>query len=317
MHLAHNNEAWIDPEMRTILEQIAAAPKAPDPWTIPIDEARRLAHQTMLAWNAPKVELAEIGDEAIPGPAGKIAVRWYRPSKGGALPTILFFHGGGWTFGSIKTHESTASLLAQASGALVASVEYRLAPEHAHPAAYEDARAAWAWLSGQGGRLGLNGKIVVSGDSAGANIALGLCVGLRDARQPQPCGAALFYGCFAPIFDTESHRRNGGGEFVLTSERMRWFWGNYLGQASPFDPIGAPLHADLAGLPPMHLTAAELDCLADDTWLLAKRLAEARVPHEVRAYRGVIHGFLQMSRQLSSAREAIDAAGRWVRATTA
>lgn len=301
--------------MRTILAQIAAAPKMPDPWTIPIDEARRLALQTMLAWNAPKVELAEIGNDTIAGPAGPIALRWYRPAPG-TLPAILYFHGGGWTFGSIDTHDRTARLLAQAAGAVVVSVEYRLAPEHPHPAAHDDARAAFDWLRNQTARLNLNGKILVGGDSAGANIALGLCVGLRDARAPQPDGALLFYGCFAPMFDTDSHRRHGAGQYVLTSERMRWFWSNYLDTATPFDPIGAPLHADLGGLPPMHLAIAELDCLADDSWLLAKRLAEARVPHETRLYRGVVHGFLQMSRQLAPARAAIAAAGRWGHDTT-
>jgi acetyl esterase len=315
--LADNREIWIDPEMQAILAQLAAAPKAPDAWTIPIDEARRLAHQTMLAWNSPKIELAEIGNEKIVGPAGPIVVRWYRPSTGAPLPAILFFHGGGWTFGSIDTHDRTARMLAQAAGAVVVSIEYRLAPEHPHPAAHQDARAAWDWLNAQAGRLGLNGKVLVGGDSAGANIALGMCVGLREARKPQPDGALLFYGCLAPIFDTESHRRNGDGRFVLSSERMRWFWGNYLGSGSPFDPIAAPLHADLSGLPPMHLTIAELDPLADDSWLLAKRLSEARVPHEVRLYRGVVHGFLQMSRQLAAARAAFDAAGRWGRGATA
>lgn len=312
--MSTNAETWIDPEMRTILAQIAAAPKMPDPWTIPIAEARRLATQTMLAWNSPKVELADVGDETIADPAGPIAVRWYRPSAG-TLPAILYFHGGGWTFGSIDTHDRTARLIAQAAGAVVVSVEYRLAPEHPHPAAYLDARAAFGWLREQTSRLNLNGTIQVGGDSAGANIALGLCVGLRNARAPQPDGALLFYGCFAPVFDTDSHRSHGDGRFVLSSERMRWFWGNYLGGATPFDPVAAPLHADLTGLPPMHLTIADLDCLADDSWLLAKRLAEGRVPHDVRLYRGVVHGFLQMSRQLTPARAAIAVAGRWGRDT--
>ena len=140
--------------------------------------------------------------------------------------------------------------------------------------------------------------VVLFGDSAGANIALAAALAGAPAQM-----LSLVYGCFAPLFDTASQRDCGDGRFGLTTARMRWFWDNWQGRAR--DPRAAPLNGRLAGLPPTHLLAAGLDCLRDDSILLADRLAAAGVPVRLDVVPGVVHGFLQMSSRLGPAREAI------------
>jgi acetyl esterase len=214
---------------------------------------------------------------------------------------VIFAHGGGWTFGNPASHERAGRLIAEAAGAQVVLPDYRLAPEHACPAALDDMAAVAGCFPGR--------KLVLLGDSAGANIALGTALAGVPAAM-----LILVYGCFAPVFDTASHRDCGDGSFGLSTERMRWFWDNWQGAAQ--DPRAAPLHADLAGLPPVHLFAAGLDCLRDDSILLADRLAAAGVPYRLDAVPGVTHGFLQMSSRLGPARDAIAAIGAEIRRLT-
>jgi len=127
--------------------------------------------------------------------------------------------------------------------------------------------------------------------------------------------AVSYYGCFAPIFETESHRRWGNGMFGLSSERMRWYWRNFLGGNLDDAPIrAAPLNADLAGLPLLYLVAAGLDPLHDDTLLMAERLKRAGVAHEVETVPGVIHGFLRNTPRLAAARRSVAAAGDFLKA---
>jgi acetyl esterase len=202
----------------------------------------------------------------------------------------VFVHGGGWTFGSPASHERCARVLAQATGMKVLLPDYRLAPEHPCPAAIDDVLAVLAAMPDR--------PVVLFGDSAGANIALAAALAGAPAQM-----LSLVYGCFAPLFDTASQRDCGDGRFGLTTARMRWFWDNWQGRAR--DPRAAPLNGRLAGLPPTHLLAAGLDCLRDDSILLADRLAAAGVPVRLDVVPGVVHGFLQMSSRLGPAREAI------------
>jgi acetyl esterase len=157
------------------------------------------------------------------------------------------------------------------------------------------------------------GRIVVAGDSAGANLALASLLALRDAGEPPLKGAALLYGCYDSRLDTPSHARFGSGDYRLSTAEMGWFWGNYLGTTPTGHPLAEPLHADLSGLPPLYLTLATIDPLADDTRELARRLAAAGAPHVVREYAGVVHGFLQMTARCAAARRAMADAGRAIK----
>lgn len=270
------------PDMAPILAEMLAAP-LPDYATMPIAEARAMFDRNAAAWNTPLPDLP-VRDLTL----GGVKARLLQPDARGGI--IVFVHGGGWTFGSPASHERCARLLSTATGAQVLLPDYRLAPEHPCPAAIDDILSVVGAIRDR--------PLVLFGDSAGANIAL--AAALADAPASM---LSLVYGCFAPLFDTLSHRECGDGSFGLTTARMRWFWDNWQGRAR--DPRSAPLGGNLAGLPPVHLLAAGLDCLRDDSILLAGRLAAVGVPVRLDVVPGVLHGFLQMSSRLGPARDAI------------
>ena len=269
-------------EMKPILAEMLAAPQ-PDYAKMPIAEARAMFDRNAANWNTPVPEMP-----AREVTLGGVACRVLQPEATGGV--IVFAHGGGWTFGSPASHDRCGRLLAQTTGMKLVLPDYRLAPEHACPAAIDDILAVVAATPAQ--------PLVLFGDSAGANIALAAALAGAPAAM-----LSLAYGCFAPVFDTASHRELGGGNFGLSTARMRWFWDNWQGTAR--DPRAAPLNGDFSKLPPVHMIAAGLDCLRDDSLLLAERLADADVPVRLDVVPGVVHGFLQMSSRLGPARQAI------------
>jgi acetyl esterase len=302
---------FVDPEMAAILGEMRAAPAA-DFKTMPIAAARAQSDAASIAWSkdAPAMRAADL---AVPG-ATAMRGRLYLPSDVGKLPVIVFVHGGGWTFGSIDTHDGTMRALAVASGCALFGFDYRLAPEHPFPLPLDDTCAAieFAMAGGLGGAVDPS-RLALAGDSAGATLALSAMLRMRDTGATLPSAAALFYGCYAPVFDTPSHADFGEG-FLLTSVNMRWYWKNYL--AAAFDappPLAAPLNARLDRLPPLYLAAAGLDPLRDDTSRLAVRLAEAGVAFDFEHVPGVVHGCLRMSRRLRAARDMIRSAGQFLK----
>lgn len=303
--------AFIHPQMARILAVFAATPGV-DLKTLPIAEARATSDAASIAWNegAPDMPVREI---AVPVDGASLRGRLYHPKPGTALPLIVYVHGGGWTFGSVDTHDGTMRTLAAASGCAVLGFDYRLAPEHPYPIPLEDTLGAIAFgLSGELGADVDTRRWALAGDSAGATLALAAMIQRRDAGLALPATAALFYGCYAPDFDTGSHARFGEG-YLLTTVNMRWYWRNYLGAAFDAPPsLATPLHADLAGLPSLYLSACGLDPLADDTIRLADRLAAAGVAFRYDHVAGVVHGCLRMSRKLAPAQAMIDAAAAYI-----
>jgi len=304
----------VDPDMAPILNAMRVAGPV-DYAAMPIEDARVLFARGCEPWCALAPEVAQVSDVTLPGVAAPLRSRLYRPSAG-TLPLIIFVHGGGWTFGSLDSHENECRYLALSSGAAVLAIDYRLAPEHPFPAPLEDVLAAIAAV--KAGVLG-DGidptRFALAGDSAGANLALGALLTLRDAGEAPARAAVFYYGCFAPIFNTESHQRWGGGMFGLSSERMRWYWKNFLGGKLLDPPVrAAPLNADLSKLPPLYLIAAGLDPLHDDTLLIAERLMQSGVAHQVETVPGVIHGFLRNTPRIAAARRSLAAAGEFLKA---
>lgn len=316
----------VDPFMLPILERARANP-APDYSQLPIGEGRTIFERLAAYWNTSPVTGVATRDLTIPGPAGKIPARLYVPV--GAAdngPVVVHAHGGGWTFGSYRTHDRSTRLLALESKLMILSVDYRLAPECPFPAGMDDLLAAIAFVETGGlakEALGQSrpvpvpaARIAVAGDSAGANIALAAMLARVRAGLPQVGTAALFYGCYAPDFDTMSHAQCGNGSFILSSERMRWYWANYIGNRDfAVTTLAAPSRApieELAQLPTLYMNAAGLDCLRDDTLILSARLAEAGVGHRMDVIPGIVHGFQQMSGELPAAREAQRTAGHWL-----
>lgn len=301
--------------MQAILRQMSATP-AIDLSRLPIAEARETFTRQQVGWVWCPTPLAAVRELQVPGAAGPLRARLYLPAAAMALPVVIFAHGGGWTFGSIDTHDGTMRLLATRSGCAVLGIDYRLAPEHPFPAPLDDLLAALAHVETGGlGPACDPRRIALAGDSAGANLALGALIRRRDAGEPMPATAALFYGCYAPVFDTASHRRNGDGSYLLRTAMMRWYWGNFLGGFAPdkAPPECAPLEAGLSGLPQLYLNAAGLDPLLDDTLMLSARLATAGVRHRFDLWPGVVHGFLRLARELPMAEAALAAAGAYLR----
>lgn len=282
-----------------ILARAAAA--APiDYASMDMGAARELFITNNRYWNEPPVDLEEVRDFALPVRSGPMRARLYRTRRDPLLPVVVYVHGGGWTFGNVDSHDRCMRLIAEHSGATVLGVDYRLSPEHPFPAGLDDVADALEWLVRDGAGEGLEpGRVALAGDSAGANIALAAMINQRDRHRWAPVGAALFYGCYAPLFETASHRRFGGGGYILTSARMRWYWRNYLGAIAEDSTttLATPLHAELRGLPRLYLNAAGLDPLLDDTILLAMRLAHAGVAYELDLLPGVVHGCMQQTRE--------------------
>jgi acetyl esterase len=303
----------LDPVIAEILAEAAALPRL-DPETTPIDRQRRAVEMAAAAWNDPPHPCARVETLSVPTAWGAMRARLYLPEGAREDEAILYAHGGGWTFGSVDTHDGLTRRLASACRRPVLSIDYRLAPEHPFPAPAEDAAAGFAFL--QHGGIGAPiaaSRIVVAGDSAGAQTVLALLVARREAGLPTPAAGLIFYGCLAPDFDTASHRAFGRDEtFLLATERMRWYWANHLGPRAEDPGFAAPLRAPLHDLPPLFLDAASHDCLRDDTLRLAAKLAAIGAPHRLRVTPGVVHGYLRFAKRLPAATETLAAAGAFL-----
>ena len=306
----HDADAiYVDPEIALILREIEQA-GVPPVSSLTIEVARAQVEERNQALNQDPPKLASVTELEMPGPGGPIRLRHYRPAEDAALPLVIYFHGGGFALGSLDSHDRLMRLLALDSGAALIGVDYRLAPEHPLPAGLDDCVAAVRWIRAEARRLGVvPDRVVLAGDSAGANLALASLLDLRDAGE-MPCkGAALLYGCYWRRLDTASHAQFGDGSWRLGTAEMRWFWQHYLGDRASPDPRGEPIYADLQGLPPLFVTAAALDPLGDDTAELGRRLEAAGVDHRLEVYEGVVHGFMQMTERSSAARAAMRDAG--------
>ena len=263
--------------------------------------------QPMMSGRAAPV--AEIVDRTIAGPGGRLRVRFYRPAGSVArlLPTILYFHGGGWVIGSLEAYDLPCRFFCARSGCAVVAVDYRLAPEHKFPGALDDAVAAFRWLAAEGTELGIDpDRIVVAGDSAGGTLATAVAQLVRgEARTP--CLQWLIYPATDLAADTPSHKSCGHG-FLLTQADMEWFRGLYLNDLSEIaDPRVSPLRApDLSGLPPALIFTAGLDPLRDDGQAYAERLTAAGVKTVHREFDSLIHGFVGMRGALQAAARAMD-----------
>ncbi|RAJ56515.1 acetyl esterase [Streptomyces sp. Amel2xB2] len=298
-------------------------------------EARRILARSMPGpLGLPPV--GEVADRLIPGPEGapEIPVRVYRPQEkedgqepGAAtppaaatapasVPTVVFFHGGGWVLGSLDSHDATARALCRASGAVIVSVGYRLAPEARFPEPVHDAYAAVRWAERNIAELGGDpGALLVAGDSAGGNLATVCTLIARERGGPRIAHQSLIYPATDPAARTESRRLNGEGYF-LTETAMLWFGAQYFGpDADLSHPWAAPLRADLEGLPPAHVVTAGCDPLCDEGRAYAERLRRAGVPVTEAHFPGMFHGFLGAGSLLPDAADAMAGLGKVIAST--
>jgi acetyl esterase len=290
----------LHPQIVKALEAIERAGVRPIEAMSPA-EARAQMEATAVSRKAEALPVGRVEEREIPGPAGPLRVRLYWPNLAGdgagPVPAIAYYHGGGHVIGSLDTHDLIARNLCAGAGALVASVDYRMGPEHRFPAAVDDSFAALEWLHRNAASLGADpGRLGVHGDSAGANLAAVAALLARDAGGPKLRLQSLVYPVADYTLTSASYRKFAEGYGLLTGSAMAWFREHYL--RSPQDaqdwrasPIKA---ADLAGVAPALIVTAECDVLHDEGAFYADALRRAGVAVEYREYPGMIHGFLGM-----------------------
>jgi len=277
--------------------------------------AQMAARQNAAAGEA----VARVEDLMIPGTGGAIPIRIYTPEGEPPFPTLLFFHGGGWVIGSVAGSDGTCRALANRTGCVVVSVEYRLAPEHKFPAAVDDCYDATKWIAENAERIGVDPKrIVVSGISAGGNLAAAVALMARDRGGPEVVHQLLVVPATDFDFTRESYASNGQG-YGLTSDSVAWFWDQYVStDADRRHPYAAPMRAsDLRGLPSATVITAEFDPLRDEGQAYAMRLGDAGVSVSYTCYDGMIHGAFSMFAVLDVGRRALEQASAAVRAAVA
>ena len=245
------------------------------------------------------LRVAETRPISIPGPAGAIAARHYRPQTGGGpAPLVVYFHGGGWVLGDLDSHDSACKLICRDAGVHVLAVDYRLAPEHAAPAAVDDAYAAYRWAREHAVELGADPRrVAVGGDSAGGNLAAVVTRLARDAGDPLPALQWLIYPVTEIGAATRSRSLFASG-FVLTKQVMDWFEDCYLRNSDldTDDPLVSPLLAeDLSGLSPALVVTAGFDILRDEGDQYAARLQEAGVAVDHRRMSSMTHLFINLN----------------------
>lgn len=297
----------LDPQVEKILYWAHRASLPPYP-ELGVDGARRAYAKAVVTLDIAQRPLEQVIDLDVDLPGRRLRVRQYaprEPSWADPMPALLYFHGGGFTIGSVDTHDRVCRMLAADTGCQVFSVDYRLAPEHRFPSAVDDAFDAMRWLFREAASLGVDAaRIAVGGDSAGGTLAAACALQARDEALPV-CLQLLIYPGFASRQDTDSHRRLARG-YLLDSDVIQWFFGQYLRDAADrddwrFAPLMAPSVARVA---PAWMALAEYDPLLDEGRSYAERLETAGVTVDCRVYEGMIHAFFQHAGFVVRARQA-------------
>ena len=284
----------MDPQAKSYLERTAELGIRPVS-ELSVAEARRQAEDGAELLFGPKERVAAVEDIVVDG----VPVRLYTPQGGESARMVVYMHGGGWVIGSIETHDGACRAVANRSGCRIASVGYRLAPEHRFPSAVDDSWTVTQWASGQAA------SVAVAGDSAGGNLAAVMALRARDTGLPL-ASQVMVYPVTDRSFDTDSYHRNSDG-YGLTLDGMRWFWNHYLGDADGFDPDASPLRAQsLAGTAPALIVVCEFDPLRDEGVAYARRLHDAGVPVQLSEYEGMIHGFVRMAALIDRTQQVLD-----------
>jgi len=303
----------VHPQIAAALKALADA-KLPTLESLTPEAARAQMGAMSRARGGEPTPVKSVEDRTIPGPARPIPVRIYRPHADAPVGALLYFHGGGHVIGDLDTHDKICRNLAEGADAVVVSVAYRMGPEDPFPAAVEDCWASLVWLAEAAPSLGAPaGRIVVAGDSAGGNLAAVVALMARDAGGPAIRSQILIYPVADYRLQSESYKTYGTGYGVLTANAMEWFREHYLpGPADAEDWRASPLlAANLAGVAPALIIAAECDVLHGDGVAYAEALKAAGVETEYELYDGMIHGFFGMTPDVDAAgaaqRRAADA----------
>ncbi len=306
-----------DPEMAafTAAMEAEAAKYPPVKVELPLEPHRKVNDLLGMLTASGGPVMAETKDRWVNARGRRVFCRVFRPVTDRTLPTLVYFHGGGWVWANVDTHDRMVREYAAAGQVAVVSVDYALSPEAKFPQALEECAAVVRFVAAHGADWGLDPtRLLLGGNSAGGNLALATALLLHDTSGPALRGILANYPVVDARFDTESYREFGAGGFGLTTERMAFYWSVYV----PHDidrlhPLAAPLRADLTKLPPVMVLLAELDVLRSEGEALVAKLRASGVAVETETFAGVVHGFLRATGSVQKARDAVAMAGNWMR----
>lgn len=262
--------------------------------------------------------IERIEDKVILGRHGPINIRLFSPKKENHLPVIIYFHRGGWVYGSIKESEMICRRLAKETGSIVAAIEYRLSPEHKFPIPLEDCYDATKWIVENAPTfLGDPSKVIICGESAGGNLAASVVLMMLKTKQFTIAGQLLIYPILTNELD-KKHYDNSPDKSLLSYENMQFFWNMYLSSPDSGDnPFASPLkNENFANLPSCFIVTAEHDALKHEGACYAEGLQKAGVTVQTKNYAGVIHGFLDLPIANTVKKEAMGDIAAWVRTLT-
>jgi len=303
----------LDPVLKAFLDSVAAM-GGPKTWDMQPAEAREAFAGLMQLAGPKDVPIGKVANLAIPAPHGEIAARSYSAVAAGSdpLPTLVFFHGGGWVIGSVDTHDGLCRMLANESQCRVISVEYRLSPEVKFPSAVDDALAAVSWIEQNAAELGVDAnRIAVGGDSAGGALAAIVAQQAKVKGTPKVAFQMLLFPVTQIGAETKSLREFAENYF-LERKTLDWFYAHYLPtNADKSDPRVSPLLAhDLSGLPPAFVMLAGFDPLHDEGLAYAEKLRAAGVGVTLADYPDMVHDFIYLQAVLPQAATALNGAAQ-------
>jgi acetyl esterase len=306
---------WVDPEVAAAQQLLQRSGLVvPDRTQAALDEVRAAQDRVGAFLGDGSVPLAQERDLSLPGPHGQVPCRLYLPDGVARAPLLVYAHGGGFMQGSLASWDAVLREFVRQSGVAALSVDYKLAPDHRFPKAFEEMAAVARLAVREGAGLGIDpNRLALGGDSAGANLALATAMALRDEGIGAVRLLLLIYGVYSTDSESPSWQRFGQGA-GLSQLQMRWIWETYLeDEAQRQDWRAAPILGRLAGLPRAHLVVGSLDPLLDDSRRLAASLEEAGVPHTLTVYGGLGHGFIRYGRLIAAARRAVGDCGAALR----
>ncbi len=302
----------VDPEFTAAAQLLQSRGYVvPDRTTAPLSEVRAAQDRVGAFLGEGSVPLQRECQLSLPGPYGQVPCRLYLPDGAARPPLIVYAHGGGFMQGSLNSWDAMLRALVRQSRVAALSVDYKLSPEHRFPKAFEEMAAVTRLLAREGSDFGIDpDRLALGGDSAGANLALGAAMALRDEGLRAVRFLLLIYGLYSSGSESPSWQRFGRGD-GLSQTQMRWIWETYLeSPEQQQDWRAAPILGDLQGLPPAYLVVGNLDPLLDDSRSLDQALSAVGVPSTLEICDGLGHGFIRYGRLVSAARRAVgDCAG--------
>lgn len=300
----------VDPAVQVFLDSLSASP-SPSAAEQGV-AAMRASYDALSSLAGPSPEMSSVNDATFPGPAGPVAIRVYTPNGAETpAPVLVWFHGGGWVIGNLETCDAQCRQLADRAKVIVVSIDYRLAPEHIFPAAYDDALASLRWVAAHTVEFGGDPtRLAVGGGSAGGNLAAAVALAARDGG-PDLALQLLVYPVTVVGEEYPSRIANGTG-YLLTKDTTDWFISTYVPDLTPelvLDPRLSPIHAaDLKGVCPAHVVTAYWDPLRDEGEAYAHKLRARGVRCSVTRYEGLIHEFFGHEVLFPIGKRAVDEA---------